>query len=102
MGEYFSMDSNNELFNKNRIERQLSSFYVEKTKTECSENVNRVDARNGIGRNKLRTYRRFKNEYKRENYVDVTLPRHHRSAYAKFRSGARFMKMFMTELIHKT
>ena len=43
MGEYFSMDSNNELFNKNRIKRQLASFYVEKTKTEWNENINRVE-----------------------------------------------------------
>ena len=93
MGEYFSMDSNNELFNKNRIKRQLASFYVEKTKTEWNENVNRVEARNGTGRNKLRTYRRFKNEYKREKYVDVILPRHHRSAYAKFRSGVAPLRL---------
>ena len=41
------------------------------------------EARNGTGRNKLRTYRRFKNEYKREKYVDVILPRHNRSALCK-------------------
>ena len=52
MSEYFSMDSNNELFDKNRIKQQLASFYVEKTKTEWSETINRVEARNGTGRNK--------------------------------------------------
>ena len=37
--------------------------------------------------NKLRTYRTFKTEYRTEGYINLKLPRLHRSAYAKFRCG---------------
>ena len=37
--------------------------------------------------NKLRTYRTFKAEYTTETYIDCTLPKLHRSAYAKLRCG---------------
>ena len=56
------MNSNNELFNKNRIKRQLLSFFADKAKVEWSETVYRVEARNGSGRNKLTTYKLFKSE----------------------------------------
>ena len=87
------MDSNNELFNKNRIKRQLLSFFADKAKVEWNETVNRVEARNGSGRNKLRTYKPFKTNYKRENYFQIILPRNHRSAYAKFRSGVAPLRL---------
>ena len=93
MSEYFNMYSNNELFNKNHIKRHLLSFYSDKAKVEWSETVNRVEARNGSGRNKLRTYKLFKPDYKRENYVEIILPRNHRSSYTKFRSGVAPLKL---------
>ena len=87
------MDSNNELFNKNRIKLQLLSFFADKAKAEWSETVNRVKAWYGSGRNKLRTYKLFKTDYKRENYVQIILPRNHRSVYAKFRSGVAPLRL---------
>jgi len=49
--------------------------------------IRRDDAIRGSGRNKLRTYKTFKEEYKTEPYVYEIIPKHHRSALAKFRSG---------------
>ena len=37
--------------------------------------------------NKLPTYRKFKTEYKTEGYINLALPRLHRSSYAKFWCG---------------
>ena len=37
--------------------------------------------------NKLQTYRVFKTEYKTEGYINLALPRLHRSSYAIFRCG---------------
>ena len=39
------------------------------------------------GRNKLRTYRMFKDIYMTEPYVSITVPKKCRSAYANFRCG---------------
>ena len=44
-------------------------------------------ARRGEGGNKLRTYRNFKMDFMTEVYCQSFLPRNHRSALAKFRSG---------------
>ena len=51
------------------------------------QDLNRTSARNGIGGNKLRTYRKFKQIHKTENYLKGLLPRTNRSAFAKFRCG---------------
>ena len=75
---------------------QFSKHYVqEKVKTKLRgdfihkwrENLARNTVRNGMHGNKLRTYRAFKTEYKTEGYINLKLPRLHRSSYAKFRCG---------------
>ena len=45
------------------------------------------------GRNKLRTYRTFKDSYMTEPYVCITVPKNYSSAYAKFRCGVAPIKM---------
>ena len=45
------------------------------------------------GRNKLRTYRMFKDSYMTEPYVSITVPKIYRSAYAKFRCGVAPIKI---------
>lgn len=57
------------------------------------EDLNRNSARHGTGGNKLRTYRKFKQVYGTENYVTCLLPRSHRSALAKFRSGVAPLRL---------
>ena len=60
------------------------------SKTEESTWLNAIDkeqAVNGSGRNKLRTYRLIKRTYKTEQYCLTRLPPKHRSAFAKVRCG---------------
>ena len=47
----------------------------------------------GRGRNKLRTYSTFKNEYKTENYCKLIIPLRHRAALAKFRCGVAPLRL---------
>ena len=49
--------------------------------------VNRESARRGAGRNKLRTYNKFKQVFEVEPYVTEVMSRGRRSALAKFRCG---------------
>ena len=49
--------------------------------------TNREEVGRGTGRNKLRTYRIFKEELKTEAYVNIIMLKHHMSALAKFRAG---------------
>lgn len=49
--------------------------------------VSSESGKTGSGRNKLRTYRLFKSEYKPENYCKLLMPACHRAAFAKFRCG---------------
>ena len=49
--------------------------------------VNNQNATRGQGRNKLRTYSKFKDEYKCEPYLMQSIPKSHRRALAKFRCG---------------
>ena len=51
------------------------------------EIVRRKDSKVKKGGNKLRTYSTFKSEFLSECYVYTSMPKLHRSAYAKFRSG---------------
>ncbi len=64
---------------------------------ECqwSEKLNSDTAVRGEahGGNKLRTYRRFKNTYSKEDYVQVITHKRYRSAYAKFRCGVAPLKI---------
>ena len=61
----------------------LNSYFVQK----WSSAINREYAIRGEGRNKLRTYRMFKQTFNTEDYVKCVMPRNHRSALAKFRCG---------------
>ena len=49
--------------------------------------INRLEARRGPGRNKLRTYCTFKQDFVTEQYVTRPMPKSRRSALAKFRCG---------------
>lgn len=65
------------------VDERLNVYYLEKWKND----VHRQNAVRGEGKNKLRTYRMYKKEYKTEHYVKTIMSRGQRSALAKFRCG---------------
>ena len=69
------------------IKDQVAEFVFSRFKSEWSADKNRMNARNGNGRNKLRTYKQYKQEFKSETYLKCSMSRAHTSAYAKFRCG---------------
>ena len=59
----------------------IYTYIVNEHITKWIYDVSRENARQGPGKNKLRLYRCFKNDYKSENYVTCMMPRGHRAAY---------------------
>ncbi len=49
--------------------------------------LNRPEGIRGNGRNKLRTYRSFKQSYEVESHLKNIMPYKYRSAFSKFRCG---------------
>ena len=68
-----------------RVMKNLAVFH--KFVDSWREDITRINARQGTGRNKLRTYRLFKSVYQTENYLNCLMPHGYRNAYAKFRCG---------------
>ena len=56
-------------------------------KVKWRQDLERNNALRGTGGNKLRTYRLFKQSYRKEQYMSCIRPKLQRSAYAKFRCG---------------
>ena len=52
-----------------------------------SDDVNRKHSKRGLGENKLRTYREFKQDLTPEKYVKIKMSKKYRRAFALFRSG---------------
>ena len=77
----------NDVSNYRVIKDQVAEFLFSRFKSEWSADINRMNARIENGRNKLRTYRQYKQEFKSETYLKCSMSRAHRSAYAKFRCG---------------
>lgn len=69
------------------IKEKVKEYLFEKFKREWYQDVTRENAKRGEGRNKLRTYKLFKDTYGVEHYVQCVMPTPHRSAFAKFRCG---------------
>lgn len=84
--DYVFLASSNDL-SKKYIQDSVNSYIKSQSNNEWTRDLERVSARRGNGRNKLRTYRLFKSTYCAEKYVRIVLPRNHRSSYAKFRMG---------------
>lgn len=81
------IDFHSDVTSATAIKEQLAGYLQQNFVESWSNDVNRENARRGEGRNKLRTYKTFKTDYKTENYLNCIMPRCHRSAYAKFRCG---------------
>ena len=74
-------------FSLKRLIEQVTTALMESHNRQWSTDLNRVIAVSGNGRNKLRTYRTFKDTYIVEHYCKMNLPYPHRSAFSKFRCG---------------
>jgi hypothetical protein len=72
---------------------QVLSHTMHKYVSIWTNNVNAEVGPSGRGRNKLRTYRQFKETFAVETYVTSTLPLRHRSALAKFRCGTAPLRL---------
>ena len=66
-----------------KVKEKTSAICIKEWKLDLERN----NAKNGEGGNKLRTYRSFKHNYSMEEYVKYNLSRSSRSAIAKFRTG---------------
>lgn len=77
---------NNNIHTKNLV-RLLREKQLEIYKIRWYTDINRISSQRGNGLNKLRTYKKFKTSYTVDAYVKCIMPRAHRSALAKFRSG---------------
>ena len=64
------------------IETKLSTYYESQWKEKLQADFAVRGEQHG--RNKLRTYRMFKDSYMTESYVSITVPKKYRSAYAKY------------------
>ena len=67
----------------------LFTVYID----EWTQSVSKDTGTRGRGKNKLRTYRSFKTEFGTEFYLRCSLPKKHRSAFAKFRCGVAPLKI---------
>ena len=73
--------------NRRILKAKVSDHLFHKFLNSWTDDINRENARQGVGRNKLRTYRTYKNVYITEQYLNCIMPYYYRSAYAKFRCG---------------
>ncbi len=67
----------------------LDEYYA----SQWFQKVNKERAISGQGRNKLRTYRQHKTEFKAKDYLIKVMNRKHRSALAKFRTGIALIRL---------
>ena len=85
--EAYAGSIGNRAYIQRYIQDSVCSYLQGQFVNEWNRDIERISARRGNGRNKLRTYRMFKETYGTEKYVSIILPRNHRSSYARFRMG---------------
>ena len=61
--------------------------------TNWSTRINSNVVRSGRGRNKLRSYKTFKQNYIVENWYKMVPPVRHRAAFSKFRCGVALIRI---------
>ena len=83
----------------NSVDNQLQILYEKQWNNLL--NLNADFARRGQeeGGNKLRTYRRVKQNYATEQYVKILIQKKYRSAYAKFRCGVAPIKLETGDMV---
>ena len=82
--EYSNMATSISNFNMNS---QVSINMIDSYKLQWIRLVTTNQSARGIGGNKLRNYKLFKNSWETEQFCRMIMPQSHRSAFAKFRSG---------------
>ena len=73
--------------NKRSIRQTVKDKVFNEYKEKWEQDLARNNGLRGVGGNKLRTYRLFKQDYKVEPYISCIRPKLQRSAFAKFRCG---------------
>ena len=73
------------------VDTQLHDLYEQKWQAKLNTDI-AVGGPEADG-NKLRTHRKFKQQYTTEPYVNIIIAKRHRSAYAKFRCGVTPIKI---------
>lgn len=89
------------------IKQNVKDSKFDDFKVKWRQDISRNSPLRGTGRNKLRTYRLFKHEYRTEPYISCIRPKLQRSAYAKYRCGVaplrietgRYERLEVAELI---
>ena len=70
-----------------RFIADIENILFENFVTTWLARINSNVGPSGRGRNKLRLYKTFKQNYSVENYCKMILPVRHRAAFSKFRCG---------------
>ena len=82
--EYMAQDDTN--FSKAYIVNKMCETEFDLFKRNWKNELDKINRPNG-SRSKLRTYCSFKQSFGTETYLSISIPKHHRSALAKFRCG---------------
>ena len=80
------------------LSSEVVTNYLRSHIISWKDEINRDIDPSGRGRNKLRNYRLFKQDYMFENYVNARIPLKHRSAIAKCRCGVAPLKLAETKM----
>lgn len=71
------------------VENNNMNLYI----IDWKQRISRPTGSTGNTRNKLRTYQLFKEEFKTEKYLYISMSAKHRSALAKFRCGVAPLRL---------
>ena len=93
VGFSYLFEASSDTLSKRFIQDSINTHLKTQFNVDWKSDLERENARRGNGRNKLRTYRQFKSEYYKENYVGIIMPKSHRSSYAKFRMGVAPLRL---------
>ena len=85
--------TNGEIITKNYLLSAIIPSVQDEFTEKWRDKVNSDIGTSRKGGNKLRCYKLFKQDFKTELYVSIPMPRSHRSALAKFRSGTAPLQM---------
>ena len=73
VGFSYLFEASSDTLSKRFIQDSINTHLKTQFNVDWKSDLERENARRGNGRNKLRTYRQFKSEYCKENYVGISL-----------------------------